>query len=309
MLAFIHHDPPHNNALSIGISTLAFNDNTNTDNSEIDNNMSGQYTVLPCYHRTMYGRWKGRIGSDHANYWPTMIFCPIHTNNDTICDQISQYTGSYTFTMPAGNDYWSNTFEPNRNSLFTNDLPINEGQEYSKNSENFTDATNDLAICLVVPSTSSDVSRRHSFSGMLLECIRYYTSLGFKVLLYDQSGQNQSGLFTDPYHHDYMYPNMSSKISYYNYTIRGAMVREAVEFDNNDLNKAPDAWARMERSDKDKVRYMYSAYILHTLLDILCILYIAYMLYTFYIYTVCSACVFAYYTKYTTHIYSYIYLI
>ena len=272
MLAFIHLNPPHNHALSIGISTLAFNDNTHADNSKTNNNTS-EYTILPCFHRTMYGRWKAGIGSDHANYWPTMIFCPIHTNNHTICDQINQYTGSYTFTMPAGKDHWSSSFEPNRDALFTNDLPINESQE---NSEKYTDTTNGLAVCLIVPSTSSDASRRRSFSGMLLECIRYYTSLGLKVLLYDQGGQNNSDLFTSPYHYDYMYPNMSSKISYYNYTIRGSMVREGVEFDNNDLNKGSgDAWARMERSDKDKVYnvYIQCIYCAHTMCSIF-ILYI-----------------------------------
>ena len=262
MLAFIRFDPPSKSAF-VGMSTLSFNDNTDANNSETDNNTSIPpiYTTLPCYHRTMYGRWKTSLrGIDRANYWPTMIFCPIHTNNHTICDQISQYTGNYTFTMPAGNDYWSNTFEPNRNALFT--IP----QKNQENSENIPDTTSDLAVCLVIPSVSSDISRRRSFSGMLLECLRYYTSLGFKVLLYTQgvsqgttnsatSRQNTSNLFTSPYHHDEMYTNILNKISYYNYTIRGVMVREAVEFDNNDLSKraSPDAGRRMARSDKDKV--------------------------------------------------------
>ena len=261
LLAFIRFDPHYKKA-SVDISTLTFNDNTHAANTETDDNSNTSilhiYTALQCYHRTMYGRWKTSLrGIDRANYWPTMIFCPIHTNNHTICNQINQYTGSYTFTMPAGGDYWSNTFTPNRNALFT--IP----QKDPENSENIPDTTNDLAVCLVIPSVSSDVSRRRSFSGMLLECLRYYTSLGFKVLLYTQgatsgatiTGQNNSILFTSPYHHDTMYTNMLNKISYYNYTIRGAMVREAVEFDNNDLSKrvSPDAGRRMSRSDKDKV--------------------------------------------------------
>ena len=91
---------------------------------------------------------------------------------------------------------------------------------------------------------------------MMLENLRYYTSLGFKVLLYDRGGQNYQGLFNHSYHHDDRYPDMLNKIIYYNYTIRGQLRNESVVFDNNDLNNAPDAWARMGKSDKDKVPHI-----------------------------------------------------
>ena len=92
---------------------------------------------------------------------------------------------------------------------------------------------------------------------MTLENIRYYTSLGFKVLLYDRGGQNYQGL-NHSYHHDDLYPDMLHKIIYYNYTIRGRLRNESVVFDNNDINNAPDAFLRMEQSDKDKVFYILS---------------------------------------------------
>ena len=94
----------------------------------------------------------------------------------------------------------------------------------------------------------------------MLENLRYYTSLGFKVLLYDRGGQNYQGLFNHSYHHDDRYPDMLNKIVYYNYTIRGQLRNESVMFDNNDINNAPDAFLRMERSDKDKVYYSITLY-------------------------------------------------
>ena len=99
---------------------------------------------------------------------------------------------------------------------------------------------------------------------MTLESIRYYTTLGIKVLLYDNHGQNYNALYnasSSPYYHDDRYSNIMNNIVYYNYTIRGSMRNESIVFDNNDLStKVTGIYKRMEKSDKDKVCHVILYY-------------------------------------------------
>ena len=100
LLAFIHFAPPSHDKPSIGNSTLTLN---NQD--------------IACFHRTMYGRWfGGGGGADDGDYWPTLVFCPVSLDNRSSCNRIRDHEASFTFGMPAGSNWWKDTFKPHRKS-------------------------------------------------------------------------------------------------------------------------------------------------------------------------------------------------
>ena len=100
------------------------------------------------------------------------------------------------------------------------------------NSDNKWD---DIAVCSVVPYTSSDPDKVAGNQAMLREWLHYYSQLGLHVLLYDRDGANIDIL--SPIGHDVALGGLQKRISYHNFTVRGLFENKAKILMRNALDK------------------------------------------------------------------------
>ena len=75
-------------------------------------------------------------------------------------------------------------------------------------------------VCLSIPYTSSDENKLITNEALLVEFIRYYSLLGFRVVVYDRDSKNKNTLKTSSYAKA---RNITLDFVYYNYTILGLL--------------------------------------------------------------------------------------
>jgi hypothetical protein len=114
-------------------------------------------------------------------------------------------------------------------------------------------STHDVAICLVVPYTSSEAGKRDVNNAMIAEWIRYYQLLGMTIIIYDRDGANEQAIFSSSAYriaNNIPVPfaigsaagsskgkeDRSRGVYYYNYTIRGLLdpSRKHMKYDNTE---------------------------------------------------------------------------
>lgn len=95
-----------------------------------------------------------------------------------------------------------------------------------------------LAMCLSIPYTSSDPEKTIGNGALLVEFIRYYSTLGFKVFVYDRDGMNKAHLENSAY---MQARNITLDYVYHDYTIRGLLDggTAGMRYDNEEEKSKP----------------------------------------------------------------------
>ena len=117
-----------------------------------------------------------------------------------------------------------------------------------------------VAICLVVPYTTTDPDKRRANGAMLYEWVRYHTKIGLKVIMYDRDRANWDFIFNSTYARA-LGLSKPLDLDYYPYTMRGLLdpARAGLKYDNTeadvDLSGARllDRKTRYENQGHDKV--------------------------------------------------------
>lgn len=180
-----------------------------------------------CYYRAVYENWRPEPKTG-KNYWTVLIYCH-PPPSDTYCkDMLGYFNSKHTQRIPV-----KVTLQL-RSTSISADFHISE--KHSK-----TKAINkmDMAVCAVIPYTSSDLDKMEANGAMMFEWIRYYSNLGFKVFIYDRDGANVQHIFYSNYRKNQNrgrkeHERIRYNLVYHDYTILGLLdnSRKHIKSDN-----------------------------------------------------------------------------
>ena len=177
-----------------------------TASLSIEDNTSNKTTIgeIVCYFRWLYSIWSSLpIKTSVPNIGSIFIYCPVFDYHLCKVDDL-RYNRHYakgrllngivklTSFFSHHNDsvdaiQLSSTFQSN----FTFDstsIPTDRSNTFiARKRKRNTKNLFSKAVCLVIPYTSSVAGKLDVYGAILVEWIRHYSELGFKVMIYDRS--------------------------------------------------------------------------------------------------------------------------
>ena len=89
-----------------------------------------------------------------------------------------------------------------------------------------------VAVCTAWPYTTSDFTKTHANQAMVYEFLRYYSNLGFWLMVYDNNGVNMKGVFDSAYaranpQRGRFAGAIDKYLMYHNYTIAGLIAPQS----------------------------------------------------------------------------------
>jgi hypothetical protein len=121
----------------------------------------------------------------------------------------------------------------------------------------------ELGVCSIIPYVSSDDIKAEINGAMIYDYIRYYSQLGYKIMLFDRNGRHFNAIFSSKYAKRFDSSSASTSSSpgnsqftlhYYNYTILQALNGYPIDVRyENDIGLSP----AVVYTDYDK-RYTYT---------------------------------------------------
>eukprot|EP01039_Chlorochromonas_danica_P006921 gene6921-7655_t len=153
---------------------------------------SGNNTSWPCYYRATYDNWRVTeyVGTDPF-YWPIFFYCPAPTAQ--VCEE------EVILNMEK-NEEMDFSIQLNVIAKKKEEKKKKEQVEWNINMSMImnprvwdppeaTLTVADLAICSSMPYHSSQQSKQESVHAILMEWVRYYTTLDIHTVLYDATGR------------------------------------------------------------------------------------------------------------------------
>ena len=185
-----------------------------------------------CYYRAIFENWRPETDRTKPNNWPVLFYCP--APKKSLCDliltdNISRNNQPMLMKMILPINYENRNKITSFKSNFEAKLnPLTRPIEWNNNNSHTK-----LAICTVIPYSSTDPEKRETNGVMLLEWIRYYHKLNMKIIIYDRDGSTSQYI-------SQLSPSIASSLMYYNYTIRSLLdpASKGLKYDNNELNGA-----------------------------------------------------------------------
>lgn len=246
-----------------------------------------------CFYRVLFENWRRDTKNAEPNFWSVLFYCPAPNieacrilegklKDDDITDnespKMTSEEGIIVLQVPfKENVLWTASFSSRRfigkdrpkddyigNLSGSDVLRIqNESSQYNYSGKKLKNITSyAAAVCLSIPYTSTDTDKEIANGAMLLEWIRYYTLLGFKVLIYDRDGANSHHIFGSKYGESQKIRFPSGRLVYHPYTIRGILdlSSKGLRYDNTEIelnnNHGADnlRLGRFESQGHDKVQ-------------------------------------------------------
>ena len=200
-----------------------------------------------CFYRYAHEDWR-----THDDYWPVFFYCP--APNPAACNKLRHYPQDKKilgrFNMELEKTDWTGHF-------LVNPFMTNEGTRMREKSS--AAPLRAMAACLTIPYRTSDHEKEIVNSALLFEWVRYYTSLGMKVIIYDKGGHNYDAIFNSTY--GKIQGQMSGRnlenILYHPYTVNGLLNPNATDlkYDNSETPTIVNGMStqlRMRKTDDDK---------------------------------------------------------
>ena len=140
----------------------------------------------PCFYRPGFERW--RVAKF---FWSTFFYCPAPSPSS--CDLIDKSKGRLTgvLTMDIKLKTWKSKFAVN------NDVVQTKNIHYKLASIKKEEPS--MAVCLILPYTSSDPAKEIVNGAIMFEWVQYYALLGLKVIVYDKDGANHRFIMDGKY--------------------------------------------------------------------------------------------------------------
>lgn len=239
-------------------------------------------TTWPCVYRAVYENWRFETEYTKPNYWSLLFYC-YPPQQSVSCDNLRMLVDSRRslttrmkgsieakMTMHLRKIHWTQRFTaflvlPTRDPGFTPQLTppqgvtnIMRGMDTSRHYVN--SPTSNVAVCLVVPYTTTDPDKMLANGAMIYEWVRYHAKLGMRVIMYDRDKANWQYIFNSSYAASL---GLAKKLEldYHGYTMRGLLdpSRAGFHYDNTEADvdlKGPalkDRKNRYENQGHDKV--------------------------------------------------------
>ena len=196
-----------------------------------------------CFYRGTHENWR-----PHNSYWPVFFYCP--APNAAACAKIrhippeKKILGRVTMSLETvvwKANFLANPFGTEERSRMLGPAPSPA-------------PSRGMAACLAIPYRTSNAAKELVNSALLFEWVRYYTSLGMKVIVYDKGGLNYDAIFNSTY------GNIQGKLTgknlenvlYHPYTIHGLLDPNVNEtrYDNTEIGES--AQLNLRSTDDDK---------------------------------------------------------
>lgn len=240
-----------------------------------------------CYYRPVYENWRTEKSYSSPNYWAVIFYCP--SPSLTACESVegrydaeaegvnstvqhfkSEF-GKVSMKTPSG-DRWDATFKSIPFTTKKQQYKPHYSTRAKINPKTLIDSAPGIltkpknippAVCLSIPYTSTDSGKEVANGAMLLEWIRYYAVLGFKVLIYDRDGANRKHIYNSTYGNAQNVRIPKGSFVYHPYTIRGILdpSKKGLKYDNTEIVRMDDDSAeelgrkgRFESQGHDKVQ-------------------------------------------------------
>lgn len=186
--------------------------------------------VLPgqewqCYYRSLFENWRKEVDQTKPNFWSTFFYCPIFSviscekmRNHVVVTENSEVNVFLKMNLEVVE--WYTNFA----------VKLSQPLRYHqiKNPQDNIE----LGVCLPIPYTSTDDDKQLANAMMMLDWIRYYSLIGFKVFVYDRDAMNSKII----YDLASKYPIVAENLVYYNFTLRGELdpTDRGLKYDNNE---------------------------------------------------------------------------
>lgn len=195
-----------------------------------------------CFYRPNYENWRTEQQVSAPNYWAVIFYCPAQ-NAETSCANMEKLyfeekTRLITVDMNLEHGNWKTSFSANVVSKDTVAIRTSRSMKIP------------LAICTVIPYTSTDTDKVAANGALLIEWIKYHAMLGMKVIIYDRDGANREHIFSSAYAKSQGININKLDLVYHNYTIRGLLdsSRKGMHYDNTEA--AMDSKNKTEAVDR-----------------------------------------------------------
>lgn len=187
-----------------------------------------------CFYRATFESWR----TSPTLALSVVYFCPVPQNID--CNQLQEMDITLRavghLSMTTHNRTWDADFE----AAAINYPPSPEENESGLGNVILPQPT----ACLAIPYISIQKNKRRVNEALVFEWVRYYATLGFKVMVYDKNGAHRDAICTDAY-------GLSQKqhgrdwlkmVDYYPYTIFGLLTKENsnLQYDNTRYGETDD---------------------------------------------------------------------
>jgi hypothetical protein len=215
-----------------------------------------------CFYRPLFENWRPDLVYSEPNFWSVFMFCPAPDAEK--CEKLNESllkmkkmkkdlltTGYVSFRDKSLKALgWKSAFEFNfvpRKRFLSIDSSDGQKIEALKKLN--------AAVCLSIPYTSSYSTKESANGAMLLEFIRYYATLGFKVLIYDRDGANKKHIFNSKYGSAQNITIPKGSLVYNPYTIRGLLdpAKKGAKYDNIEGSNSNNWQRRFQSQGHDKV--------------------------------------------------------
>lgn len=200
-----------------------------------------------CFYRPLFENWREERKCTAPNFWSIVYYCPSRPsqNQDESCRAFERFTtGKSTIivnlTTSLRSTSWNSSFEVN---IRQKEISID------RVTSTIDDQKLQLAVCTVIPYTSTDTDKSIANGAMLVEWIRFHTKLGMKVIIYDREGSNSHHIFNSSYAKSHGITRLH--FVYHNYTIRGLLdsAKKGIRYDNTEgeYSNPADELSRLSR--------------------------------------------------------------
>lgn len=196
-------------------------------NGEINVDEITRNVPIKCFYRAVFENWKPETDRSKPNFWSLFVYCPVFSKE--ICHYMNNHAIQTNLKLQMNikinlrTQVWENSFY----------VKLNQPFRLMEKAEEREDKQLHFGICLSIPYVSTDEEKYLANGIMLTEWIRYYSSLGMKVFIYDRDGGNEQFL-DELVSKDQV---SADHLVYYNYTIRGLLDPSTrnMQWDNNEM--------------------------------------------------------------------------
>lgn len=239
--------------------------------------LSGFVIIWSCYYRPVYENWRFESSALDKHFWTVLFFCipPRTAENDarrscrdfgTLVDGAKTDYVDFNLSLHLqGQVHWVTSFSATAVMLqkekymksMTVELQPFDSKKRSPSLVKPSFGSSRVAVCTVIPYVSSDTDKVAINGVMLSEWIRYYTKLGFQVIVYDRDGAHNNFVVNVTHGADREHSTRhhqshmgEGSFVYHNYTLRGLVdpSTRGVGYDNTEVLGAAAFTSRRHRA-------------------------------------------------------------
>lgn len=198
---------------------------------------------IECFYRGVYSN--NRIFDSKDDFWSVLVYCPMKEGTQQCVSlenmyKISPSSVSLTLSLSPHPEKWTVEMQTYRMSDYEYAAQKADAEAYGKavsvaesaaGSKPQKERRLQLAVCTVWPYHTMYDEKVPANQALVYEFLRYYASLGIKMMVYDRDGMTMKGVLES----DYARANPEQEryrgaikrlLTYFNYTIGSTLLQQ-----------------------------------------------------------------------------------